>query len=753
MGRITVLTNPMNTCEARTYEHSGPFIDFLLRKFPSGFPGPHVTLIGMDRLAVEDYDRTIVDGDVVTISVAPATPAAAVIVGRIILGIVIAQALNYVISHFFGPKASKPTQPKVLAELPAASPTYNLNTPTNVARIGQPIPVAYGRNLIVPDLAAPPYSWFINNEMYIGMYLCLGQGRFTIHSVKLANTAVDDMIPGVVSYSVYNSGAHRQTFGVMQAATGLYENMYTSPEVSDQELLGGGSSGLYAFTSPVTLWNGFWDTERGEYTGAIFYFDIEALSHLELFKSGAPIWVEISNSDSCDGTYQVWHIAGVAFNPGLGEPYPPDYAKKGHLAGGVTWPVDSDEGTATLRIADPSSPDPSTAVGPFAVTPVGATTALLCYDLVFPGGCYAVDSTTGNLLSFAVSAEFRAEEIDDSGNVVPGGNTSTYQYAESFATTTLQRRTLYHNVPNGRYRVKGFRTSDKSSQASDRSDLIWTGLKAVLGNTMGDTVYGDTTILAMQVKATQGVASDVASRVSVDCTRELNGVATRNPADAFTDILTNTIYGGRRPSAELDTATIEALKTQWATAGKTFDAVYDQDTTLWEALGLSVQMQHAFPTVVGSMVSIVEDKNHILPSMSLSEDTIVKITKQTMFTDGEEPDGVEGEYRDPGDGAALYAIYPPDAVKPESVTLWGCRDYATALAYVTQRWKQLSLRRCLVSVEVEGEGHVIPVGTPVHVTHSLLGPDPVLCIVNSVTANDEFSTTIEMHRHVPEVFT
>jgi hypothetical protein len=163
-------------------------------------------------------------------------------------------------------------------------------------------------------------------------------------------------------------------------------------------------------------------------------------------------------------------------------------------------------------------------------------------------------------------------------------------------------------------------------------------------------------------------------------------------------------------------------------------------------------MQHAFPTTIGSVVSIVEDKNYVTPAISLTEDTIKDISKQTLFTDGEEPDGVEGEYRDPNDGAALHAIYPPDSVKPESVTLWGCRDYDEALAYVTRRWKQLSLRRCLITVEVEGEGNVIPVGTPVHVTHRLLGENPVLCVVNSVTPKDEFSITLEMHRHVPEVF-
>jgi hypothetical protein len=123
-----------------------------------------------------------------------------------------------------------------------------------------------------------------------------------------------------------------------------------------------------------------------------------------------------------------------------------------------------------------------------------------------------------------------------------------------------------------------------------------------------------------------------------------------------------------------------------------------------------------------------------------------------LTSDGEEPDGVEGAYRDPDDNAELFAVYPPYASDPETVQLYGCRTYAEALAYVRQRWLQLCLRRRLVTLEAELEGHVVVVGTPVHITHPLLGDEPVLCIVNSVTVKDEFTCTIELHIHEPGVF-
>jgi hypothetical protein len=56
-------------------------------------------------------------------------------------------------------------------------------------------------------------------------------------------------------------------------------------------------------------------------------------------------------------------------------------------------------------------------------------------------------------------------------------------------------------------------------------------------------------------------------------------------------------------------------------------------------------------------------------------------------------------------------------------------------------------------VETELDAEIIPVGSPVQITHpNLNNGEPTLCIANAVTANGEFSRTIEFHRHESGIY-
>ena len=344
--------------------------------------------------------------------------------------------------------------------------------------------------------------------------------------------------------------------------------------------------------------------------------------------------------------------------------------------------------------------------------------------------------------------------IDDNDNYV--NQSGSYYFHIEAADKIPRKYTIEWAVPKGRHRVWARRESPKELGVGSQSDIFWTGLKSVLGNTFlsatNTLTYEHTTLITVIAKASEGLAPDALSRFSVDCTRELEGwgAVTRNPAHSFYDAYTNFRYGGARPESELDIDTLVALSYAWEY--KTFDAVFDQPSTLWEALGLILQMVHAAPTVLGSIVSVVEDKDHSVGTFALTESTIKGLTMTYLFSDGEDADGVEGEYRDPTDNAALYVCWPEAAQRPESVTLWGCRDYASALAFVQQRWRQLVYRRRLIKLETELEGHVLPVGSPVTVQHPLLGSAPVLCVVDAVNPQEEFSISIDLHIHQAEVY-
>mgnify|MGYP006926274908 FL=1 len=70
------------------------------------------------------------------------------------------------------------------------SPTYSLQAQGNEARLGNPIPVIYGRHLIYPDFAAQPYYRYINNEQYVYQLHCIGQGEYDIEQIRIEDTPI-----------------------------------------------------------------------------------------------------------------------------------------------------------------------------------------------------------------------------------------------------------------------------------------------------------------------------------------------------------------------------------------------------------------------------------------------------------------------------------------------------------------------------------------------------------------------------------
>lgn len=88
------------------------------------------------------------------------------------------------------PPPRAPT-PQIQAALAAPSPTYSLQGQGNVARLGQPIPLAYGRNRLIPDLAADPYADFPSgNDQVLYQLYCLGHGRFSFEQILIEDTIV-----------------------------------------------------------------------------------------------------------------------------------------------------------------------------------------------------------------------------------------------------------------------------------------------------------------------------------------------------------------------------------------------------------------------------------------------------------------------------------------------------------------------------------------------------------------------------------
>lgn len=878
MAKIFVCDNPLDPMEHKSFEYNGPYIDWLTKKYPDGFSGPHATALNLQKLNVEDYDTILKKDDVIILAIYPLGPpaflvawvglAAATTITTAVIGTVISFALNYIANSIFGGGQVK-SGINAQTQMASPSPVYSLSIPTNRARLGQPIPVIYGKVIAVPDLATSPYTWFENNDMYLGLLFCLGQGWHSVGEIRVAATPVDQLAPGTVTYRAFAPDQHNQFFGTIQGAMGWYENMYTSPEVADQELdqETGDNPGFgpcaWKINQNVPLpgcqvvrWVSVVDRESGypvpisvcgtmppapppvpECAAVGQYVTVtntnnnngrKLITAITRTTSTAHVTVDpcfvddtlgrVINIDralvadpfddsskdlSIKFTYEIPGLftqddvgkniivdgteetefgfephftytgriksIGVAYDPEILWRYEYVIIEWGEIAGiGEFWAKnltlqvysDANQPTITFDCGDEPSPNPPKCgefgIGPFSAPGPDWVTDHLFLDIIFPNGLYAA-SSTGEFASATVTLEFTATPIDDLGNSV--GDPIVRNDSFTRNTNTPQRFTIDWPIAVGRYSVCARRTSEKSGKTTDMSNVLWTGLKAVL-DSKGHAVYGKTTIIAVKAKATNGLSQDALSRFSVSCTRKVpdftteaeNLITTSSNAHAFADIYRNAWYGANRPKVEIDTDAIGTLY-QRTNCLSYFNAIFDTRITVWEALSLSVAQVYAFPATNGATLSVVEDIPREVATHCFNESNIVKdsMTLSYKFNDANTPDGVEVEYRNSTDFAAEYSLFPSTSLMPESITLFGCTSESQAGEYAQRTWNQRSLRREFIKFTTELEGHLPLIGNLISVDYPLL-QEPTCFIVGSITPEDEFKVTIEGHKYIPAVY-
>jgi len=856
MARIGVCTHPLRPRELTWHTWDGPYIAWLERTYPAGFGGAtHQSLLNGAPLAVADYDVVLGPQDQVTLVLAPA--GAAVIITAIV-GALVSAAINYVVGALFG---AKPDKPKALrTTTPAPSSVYSLNTPRNVARLGDPVPVVYGRVLTTPDLASAPYSWYENNEQYIAALLCVGHGRHTIHGLAVSDTPAAQLAAGVMAWWAFQPTDHGQTFGVIQAATGCYENVDTSAEVADQELkqaryqvdvynaalvFGTGEdadtvelptaapAGIAA-DSEIYLVRSMGVVE----TAVVSDVSVDRLT-LTLSTAMTPVTQRVTreaiectaDADSLTATTQRRQdlLPGMVGRPVLVEQtaldvsaevtdaqidisYSPSYSVEHALeapegGGDVTGTISvsstgdptadlssitigagaavglaaqfaatlSAATSTTLELVDADSapagecddirvePDgwnlvdvswttPVQVIGPHRICAPGRQAVAVQIDIVMPSGLYVMDDETGGLLPDAVIFEITLTQVDDDGDPVDPPVSAVHEESIYAATNTPIRRTFSYALPvAGGYTATVQRLSADAWRAQNQSTAYYTGLKAILAGP-GTPVYGDTTLVQVRIKATNGLASNAADRIHVDCSRLLDGTATSNPADIVTDLVTDTVYGLGRPAAELDADTFDAYRTAWASEVG-FNGVFDQRLGGWEALRMVLQTVSAVPITSGGQLGAVDDGPRASAAWSFDASQIVEGSCQVSYqweTDGA-PDGVEVSYRDPTTFAEKVVRYPADCVTPDEIEFFGCTDAGLAAEVAEREWNKRRYRRKWIQFETELAGHLPILGDRISVAYPLLGISEDY-VVTVIEALDAWRVRLQGHRYDARVW-
>ncbi len=560
--------------------------------------------------------------------------------------------------------------------LQAASPTYNISAQGNQARIGQPIPVMYGRNMSYPDFGAQPYTEYAGNEQYLYQLFVIGQGEYDIEQIRLEDTVIEG--------SPIEDGS-------IHAATGAFEeidyqicynqnvtlypsNVNNSIEVTGQE--GNCVAGTYSQTTTVITVT---STAHGKTAGQDVYLD---------FTSGtAP-----------DGFYTIATVPTAD-----------------------TFTVAASSATTSGNVSIGS------VIGGFVANAAGTTTNAIGFDIVLPRGLYYANDN-GGLDTRSISFVAQVRQVDDSGTPI-GSWATVITDTISKATTTPQRYSYRTSVAAGRYEARFARSSVKDTDTRTGNDIAWAGLRAYLP---GIQNYGSITVLAMKMRASNQLSVQSSRRINVVATRKLpawNGTtwsaatATRNPAWAIADLCTAN-YGMQLTTTRIDPDGLLVLANTLASRGDYFDAIYDAQQPCWESLTQIARCGRALPFIQGGAVYVSRDGAVTAPVAMFSQRNIVKNSFKLsyLFPNEETADAVDVEYWDNGTfqpkqvRAALPGSTESTVAKRQ---LFGCATRAHAWREGMYMAAANRYRRRMLSFQTEMEGFIPSVGDLIAVQHDM----------------------------------
>jgi len=372
----------------------------------------------------------------------------------------------------------------------------------------------------------------------------------------------------------------------------------------------------------------------------------------------------------------------------------------------------------------------NTTVGPFIANTAGTISDKFAIDIFCPRGLFYANDA-GGLDNRTVSWRVEYQQVDDLGapvgNWITAGNETLTR-----ATNTPQRRSYEYTVAVPRYQVRLTRTNSKDTSSRAGNDLNWGGLRAYIP---GDQQYGDVTMIAVKMRATNNLSQQSSRKFNIIATRELPAwstaggwtakAATRNPAWAIADAAKAT-YGGKLADSQINLPALETLAATWDSRNDYFDGGFDQALVLFEALTQMAYAGRAKPYVQAGMLQVVRDEPVTLPAASFCGRNIlqgdISVTYHTPTPDT--ADEVIVEYLD-GDTWTTQTVTSDltgaNPANPVKVPYFGITNRAQAYREAMFLAACNRYRRKTGGFPVELEGNLLSLLDLAEVTHDIIG--------------------------------
>jgi len=363
-------------------------------------------------------------------------------------------------------------------------------------------------------------------------------------------------------------------------------------------------------------------------------------------------------------------------------------------------------------------------IGPFVANAAGTLTTRIAVDLVFPRGLYLAEDN-GSLSPKTVNLTISARKVDDDGSPI-GAWVALASEAIAAATATPLRYSLSYSLASGRYEVKLVRTDTKDTSTRAGHELVWAGLRAYLQDAR---TFGDVTLLAVKIRATNNISQQSSRKINVDCTRKLyqwtgsawaGEYSTRSIAWALADACKTVGL----PDSRIDLDKLLELDETWTARGDTFNGRFDSTTTFWEAVTKIAQSGRCKAFMQGGVMCFVRDQEVSLPVALFSMRNIIRGSFSLNFITPSEDtaDSVEVSYFDDTTWKPrrlTCALPASSALKPAKVSLFGVTNRAQANREGTYMAAANRYRRTLIKFATEMDGFIPSYGDLVAINHDL----------------------------------
>lgn len=574
---------------------------------------------------------------------------------------------------------------------PDGSSIYNVNAQGNKPKLMGIIPEGAGRHQYFPDYLTMPRREYIANEEWLYLMLCVGKGSYKIlpEEITIADTPVAN----------YQGDIEYQVFGPGEDVTGheAHRNVYTSSgvgatsgkvgiELKGKTVTSGGNGNSYEYSfvgDELIVYLVEWEPELG---GQIRHKTTPP------FAIGEILTISGTLEGQNDGYFELVnaHRDGSQVNKVDGQ-FQDDPSWTGFIT--------ENKSFATVSVENGGGDGQFN--GPHFACPAGEVTDNLWLDFSLPQGLGELDDE-GNFLtrSVTIRIEYRHEGEPD-WIALPD---------ETFINSTNDQlaKTINYALPEKiRPEVRVKRVTPATNDTRIYDDIYWTSLKCELET---PTKYEGVTTVAVKIRGTNALASSAADKFKLIGTRELpiyeNGAwsAPRPTTDIgpfFTHIIKSSGHGDEKIGLD----DLNVLHPIWHNRGDEFNALFDSETTVLEALKRVLMPGFAEPVIDYGKITPIRDQQRTQHQyMYQPDNTIGLIEESSKFIDDDEPDGVEVEYISPvtwKSETILCLLDGDNGFNPEKLRAFGVtsRDKAYQLGMRARRIRRY--RRTKIEFKTE----------------------------------------------------